>query len=325
MSQQTILITGGAGFIASHLTEVLLKDGHRVLAIDDLSTGRMENAALFKSHPNFSFARASISNEQLLDRLMSQCSVVVHLAAAVGVKLIVENPVHTIETNVMGSAQVLKTALRYGCRVLMASTSEVYGKGVKIPFSEDDDVVMGPTSKSRWSYAASKMVDEFLSLAYGQQYGLEVVTFRLFNTVGPRQTGQFGMVIPRLVEQALKNEPITVYGDGQQQRCFVDVRDVVRALQALAFHPQAPGQIFNIGSQDEISILQLAERVKKLAKSSSTITLVPYSEAYAPGFEDLQRRVPDVSKLTKLIGWKPERSLDDMLLDVIAFERGKLK
>ena len=315
------LITGGSGFIGSHLADLLLEQGHHITAIDDLSTGRMDNIAHLTDHPNFHFVRANMTDEVVLDRLASQVDIMIHLAAAVGVKLIVEQPVRTIETNIMGTEVVLKTAVRYGCRVLIASTSEVYGKGSRIPFNEEDDVLLGPTSKSRWAYAASKMVDEFLGLAYQQQYGLDVVLFRLFNTVGPRQTGRYGMVIPRFVRQALANEPITVYGDGQQQRCFCDARDAVRAIAALAFHKDAPGKVYNIGGELEISMTQLAQRIKELTASESAIEYVPYSEAYAPGFEDMQRRVPDTTRLKNLIKWSPALSLDEILGAVIDYQK----
>lgn len=319
------LITGGAGFIGSHLAEALLAKGHRVVAIDDLSTGRLENIESFRSHANFEFVRATITDTIVMDRLASQSDVIVHLAAAVGVQLIVEHPVHTIETNVMGTEAVLQTALRYGSTVLVASTSEVYGKGSRIPFCEEDDVLLGATSKSRWAYAASKMVDEFLGLAYHREYGLDVVVLRLFNTVGPRQTGQYGMVVPRFVQQALRGEPITVYGEGTQSRCFCDARDVVEAITGLAEHPDAAGQVFNVGGAEEISIHDLAMRVKDLAGSASEITRIPYSEAYAPGFEDMQRRVPDTGRIQALIGWQPTRSLDEILESVIGYERRSLR
>jgi UDP-glucose 4-epimerase len=251
-----------------------------------------------------------------MDRLASQADIIVHLAAAVGVKLIVEQPVHTIETNIMGTEAVLKAALRYNCRVLLASTSEVYGKGNRIPFHENDDVLLGPTSKNRWAYAASKMVDEFLGLAYGAEFGLEVAIFRLFNTVGPRQTGRYGMVIPRFMGQALQGKPITVYGDGKQQRCFCDVRDVVRALVDLSLHPDAPGRVYNIGSTEEVTIRDLAGRIKKAAGSQSPIEMVPYEKVYGPGFDDMQRRVPDIAAIQALIGWEPTFRLDEILAAV---------
>jgi UDP-glucose 4-epimerase len=322
---KTFLITGGAGFIGSHLSKYILERGHTVYALDNLSTGSMDNVEYIRSNPalakNFHFVRDDIMNEMVLDRIISQVDIVVHLAAAVGVQLIVEKPVHTIETNIMGSEVVLKTALRYGCRVMLASTSEVYGKGVKIPFCEDDDVLLGNTSKSRWAYAASKMIDEFLGLAYYQEYGLEVVPFRLFNTVGARQTGRYGMVIPRFVQQALRGEPIRVFGDGSQSRCFCDVRDVVEAVYGLALHSEAPGKLFNIGSSEEISIMDLAKTVKRLSQSASDIALVPYSEAYPPGFEDMQRRMPDASRIFQLLGWKPRFTLEQILQSVLEFER----
>lgn len=315
------LITGGAGFIGSHLADLLLSQGHRVAAIDDLSTGQATNIAHLQDHPNFAFTQGSIADDDLLESCVARCDILVHLAAAVGVKLIVEQPVRTIETNIMGTEQVLKAAMRHRVRVLIASTSEVYGKGSRIPFHEEDDVLLGPTSKSRWAYAASKMVDEFLGLAYHQQHGLDVVLFRLFNTVGPRQTGRYGMVIPRFVSQALANEPITIYGDGQQKRCFCDVRDVVQAIAKLAIHPAAAGRVFNIGSSEEITIEALASRICQLAGSSSALTFTPYSQAYAPGFEDMFRRVPDTQRVRDLIGWQPTRKLDDILQGVIDSQR----
>ncbi len=316
LQPSTILITGSAGFIGSHLADALLAQGHRVLAIDNLSTGRTENIRHLLDNPNFHFACASITYEVVLDRLASQADIIVHLAAAVGVKLVVEHPVHTIETNIIGTEAVLQAGRRYGCRVLIASTSEVYGKGNRIPFSEEDDVLLGATSKSRWAYAASKMVDEFLGLAYQQEYGLPVVLFRLFNTVGPRQMGRYGMVIPRFVGQALRGEPITVYGDGRQSRCFCDVSDVVRAITGLMQHPEAPGQVYNIGGSEEIRIRELAERVKVVTESCSEIMHIPYTEAYARGFEDMHRRVPDTSRIQALLGWHPQLSLDQILVRV---------
>jgi nucleoside-diphosphate-sugar epimerase len=315
------LITGGAGFIGSHLCELLLSQGHRVVAIDNLSTGRAENIAHLRPLPHFQFVRETIGNAQVLDRLTSESDVVVHLAAAVGVQLIVQDPVHTIQTNIMGTEAVLVAAQRYGCKVLIASTSEVYGKGVRVPFHEDDDRLMGPTTRSRWAYATSKAVDEFLGLAYHSQYGLPVAVMRLFNTVGPRQTGRYGMVVPRFVRQALQEKPLTVYGDGSQSRCFSDVADVTRAVAQLAEEPAALGQVFNIGSTEEVTIRELAERVIELTGSRSEITYVPYDDAYAPGFEDMQRRVPSIEKITRLIGYAPRFTLDDTLRRVIAHER----
>lgn len=317
MKRQTwrsrILITGGAGFIGSHLTADLLKQGRQVTVIDDLTTGRFKNIEPFMHHPNFRFAIDSIKNEAVLDRLASDSETIIHLAAAVGVNLIVERPVHTIETNILGTELVLKTALRYKAKVLIASTSEVYGKGSKIPFQENDDVLLGPTNKSRWAYAASKMVDEFLGLAYHRERELPVVVFRLFNTVGPGQTGRYGMVIPRLTQQALRGQPMTVFGDGRQRRCFCDVRDVIRALQGLMEHPKAVGQVFNIGGTNEISIKELAQKIIQITNSKSTVKLIPYDEAYAPGFEDMQRRLPDTTKIQKLIAWKPGIPLEETL------------
>ena len=320
---QTFFLTGGAGFIGSHLTEAILAGGDRVLAIDNLSTGSMDNVTHFLGHPDHRFEQASITDRSIVERMASEADVIVHLAAAVGVKLIVEHPVQTIETNVMGTEEILRVALRNKCRVLIASTSEVYGKGSKFPFAEEDDVLLGATSKSRWAYAASKMVDEFLGLAYWREFGLDVVPFRLFNTIGPRQTGQYGMVVPRFIRQALGGEPITVYGDGSQRRCFCDVRDVVPAILGLAGHSDAPGRVYNIGGTEEVSIQELAERVVEMTGSDSQITKVPYSEAYAPGFEDMERRVPDTERIHELLGWKPKRGLREILSDVISYERGR--
>lgn len=323
--RRSVLITGGAGFIGSHLAEALLQLGYAVTVIDDLSTGRFENIAHLVEHPRFHFAIDTITNEIVLDRLASECSVIFHLAAAVGVKLIVEKPVHTIQANVMGTEAVLKAALRYRAKVLIASTSEVYGKGHTIPFREEDDVVLGPTNRSRWGYAASKMVDEFLGLAYHHEYGLPVVIFRLFNTVGPRQVGQYGMVVPRFVQQALAGKPISVYGDGQQSRCFMHVHDAVRAIIGLSQSPQAVGQVFNVGAQEEHTILNLARHVLAAVEGSEClppendprIAFVPYEQAYAVGFDDMQRRVPSIEKIRQTIGWQPEHSLKDILRDVI--------
>jgi UDP-glucose 4-epimerase len=312
------LITGGAGFIGSHLSETLLAQGHSVTVIDDLSTGRFENIAHLCPYPHFSFAIETITNETVMDRLASECDIIFHLAAAVGVKLIVERPVHTIETNILGTEMVLRLANRYRRKVLVASTSEVYGKGVRVPFSEEDDRVIGPTSKSRWAYATSKAVDEFLALAYHREKKVPVVVLRFFNTVGPRQMGRYGMVIPRFVKWALAGEPIQVYGTGEQSRCFCNVTDTVRAIIGLMEAPAAVGEIFNIGSDQEVTIKDLAERIKSMTGSSSEIVYVPYDQAYAPGFEDMARRMPDISKIGRVTGWKPTVSLEETLRQVIA-------
>ena len=315
------LVTGGAGFIGSHLCELLIEQGHQVVAIDDLTTGSIANIQNLRTGPNFQFVRETITNVDVLDRLTSQADVVIHLAAAVGVKLIVEDPVHTIRTNIMGSESVLTIANRYGCKVLLASTSEVYGKGVQVPFSEEDDCLFGPTTHSRWAYATSKAVDEFMGLAYHLQYGLPVVIMRFFNTVGPRQSGRYGMVVPRFVRCALRNEPLEVYGDGLQTRCFIDVSDVVQAIIHLADHPDAVGQVFNIGSTEEISIEKLAQTIIRLIGSQSSIHYIPYDEAYAPGFEDMRRRVPSIDKISRLIGFEPRYNLNQTLSHVIQYER----
>lgn len=319
--KENILVTGGAGFIGSHLCELLVHQGYRVVAIDDLSTGRLENIQPLLPLPNFQFVRETITNGLVLDRLTSEADIVIHLAAAVGVKLIIENPVHTIRTNIIGTEAVLSTANRYGCKVLIASTSEVYGKGVKVPFAEEDDRLMGSTTHSRWAYATSKAIDEFLGLAYYRQFNLPVVILRFFNTIGPRQTGRYGMVVPRFIRQALANEPITVYGDGGQSRCFADVLDVTGAVARLANHPEAVGQVFNIGSTEEVTILELARRVIAATASQSEINFVPYDEAYAPGFEDMRRRVPSIEKVRRLIGYQPRHTLAETLQRIIASER----
>jgi UDP-glucose 4-epimerase len=311
------LITGGAGFIGSHLSEQLLAQGHRVMVVDDLSTGRLENIAHLHQQPGFGFAIETITNETVMDRLASECDIIFHLAAAVGVKLIVEQPVRTIETNILGTETVLRLANRYRRKVLIASTSEVYGKGVRVPFCEQDDRLMGPTHRSRWAYAASKAVDEFLALAYHRERNLPVIVARLFNTVGPRQTGRYGMVIPRFVQWALAGENLQVYGTGQQSRCFCNVADTVRALIQLAEQPTAVGEICNVGTDEEVTIQELAMRIIAMAGSESRIEYVPYDQAYAPGFEDMQRRIPDLSKIGRLVGWKPTVQLDQTLQQVI--------
>ena len=314
-----------AGFIGSHLADELIKRGNMVTIIDDLSTGRLENIKHLVDHPNFNFAIDTILNEVVMDRLVSESDVIIHLAAAVGVRLIVEKPVHTIETNVKGTETVLKIARRYNVKVLLASTSEVYGKSIDVPFCEDDDVVLGPTTRSRWSYAATKMVDEFLGLAYCQEYHLPVVIFRMFNTVGPRQVGQYGMVIPRFIEQVMNGEPISVYSDGKMTRCFMHVSDAVQAILALVEEPMAVGKVFNIGSTDEISINDLARTVLAVMDGSdqlgsgddARIQFIPYEKAYAVGFEDMRRRVPDITRIMKLTGWEPKLDLRKILQDVI--------
>jgi UDP-glucose 4-epimerase len=321
-----ILITGGAGFIGTHLTRALLERGDTVAILDNLSTGSFENISEFVGHPRYSFAIDTLDNALVLDRLTSQVDAIVHLAAAVGVQLVVERPTETIETNVLGTHAVLQAAQRYRCRTLIASTSEVYGKGVRVPFHEDDDLLLGPSSRSRWSYAASKLLDEFLGLAAYREYGLPVTITRFFNTVGPGQSGRYGMVVPRLVRQALRQEAITVYGDGQQTRCFCHVRDTVRALLLLLDQPtQTAGQVFNIGSSHEVTIQRLAETVIERTDTTSSIQYIPYSEAYAPGFEDMRRRVPDTGKIRAAVGWHSTLDLATILDDVIAYEEACLR
>lgn len=316
------LITGGAGFIGSHLAERLLAAGERVTVIDNLSTGAFTNIAPLEAHPNFRYAIEDIRNIHVMDRLVSECDVIYHLAAAVGVQKIISEPIETIEVNIGGTEVVLQTARRYRKKVLIASTSEVYGKGVRFPFHEDDDSLLGPTVRSRWSYAASKAIDEFLALAYHKEIGLPVVIARLFNTVGARQSGQYGMVLPRFVRWALAGEPILVYGDGQQQRCFCNVRDVVAALHELAQTPAAVGEVVNVGSGEEVTILELAERVRQCAGSASDIRLIPYEQAYEAGFEDFRRRVPSIEKIRRLTGWQPTTPLDTTIDEIIGYYKG---
>ena len=311
------LITGGAGFIGSHLAERLLDLGHEVMVLDNLSTGSIDNITHLKTAKHFSYVIDSVTSESLLAEKIDRSDVVFHLAAAVGVKLIVEQPVHTIETNVYGTEVVLKHANKKKKLVFIASTSEVYGKSADVPFREGADVVLGPSAKHRWAYACSKLIDEFLALAYWKENKLPVVVVRLFNTVGPRQTGQYGMVLPTFVRQALAGHPITVFGDGTQSRSFTDVSDVVGALIALAGEPRAIGQVFNIGNVGEISIRDLAEQVKRMTGSASPIRLIPYDEAYEEGFEDMPRRVPDISKIGALIGYTPKVGLDEIIQRVI--------
>ena len=315
------LITGGAGFIGSHLAEALLERGDKVIVIDNLSTGSIENIIHLKGRPGFEYVIDSVENEPLLAELIDRSDVVFHFAAAVGVKLIVEQPVYTIETNIHGTEVVLKHANKKKKLVVIASTSEVYGKSEDVPFREDSDLVMGPTPKHRWAYACSKAIDEFLALAYWKERKLPVIIVRFFNTVGPRQTGQYGMVIPNFVQQALAGKPITVFGDGRQSRSFTHVADVVGALLKLVSEPKAIGQVINLGNTEEVSIQKLAERVRELSGSTSPITLVPYDEAYESGFEDMPRRVPDLSKAEAMIGYKTRYTLDDILTQVIAYFR----
>ncbi|HPF40659.1 MAG TPA: GDP-mannose 4,6-dehydratase [Phycisphaerae bacterium] len=312
-----ILVTGGAGFIGSHLIERLLHRGDRVIALDDLSTGSLRNLSAVIDHENFRFVQDDVRNEGTLSVLIEQADAVFHLAAAVGVQLIVDRPVHTIETNIHGTEVVLNVANKFRTPVLLASTSEVYGKSERVPFREDDDTVLGATRFSRWSYACSKAIDEFLGLAYHDQYGLPVVITRLFNTVGPRQTGQYGMVIPRFVDAALRGDPLTIFGTGTQSRCFGYVGDVVEALMGLMDAPAAFGNVFNIGSTQEVTIDALARRVLELTGSRSETKYISYEQAYGRPFDDMMRRVPDLSRVHATIGWAPTTSLDDILRSVI--------
>jgi UDP-glucose 4-epimerase len=316
-----VLITGGAGFVGSHLAEALLAAGDEVHVLDDLSTGSIDNIAPMKSHPGFGYSIDTVTNEPLLAELIDRCDTVVHLAAAVGVKLIVEQPVHTIETNVHGTEVVLKHANKKKKLVFIASTSEVYGKSTDVPFREAADLVLGPTSKHRWAYACSKLIDEFLALAYWKEKQLPVVIVRLFNTVGPRQTGRYGMVLPTFVRQALAGQPITVFGDGTQSRSFTYVGDVVEALVRLTHEPRAVGEVFNIGNMGEVTISDLAERVKQMTGSSSPIQHIPYDQAYEAGFEDMPRRVPDITKIRDFVGYEPKVKLDDIIRSVIEHMR----
>jgi UDP-glucose 4-epimerase len=311
------LITGGAGFIGSHLSDLLIANGDAVHVLDDVSTGRVENVAALEGHSAFECTIGSVDDEALVANLVERSDVVVHLAAAVGVRLIVERPVHAIETNVHCTEVVLAQADAHRKPVLIASTSEVYGKSDALPFREDGDLQMGATNKARWAYACSKAIDEFLAMAYWRERELPVTVVRLFNTVGPRQTGIYGMVVPRLVGQALAGAPLTVYGDGAQKRCFCHVADVVQALHGLLRERAARGNVFNVGSMSEVSILELAQHVLAVTGSDSSISLVPYDEAYGEGFEDMYRRVPDITKVSQLIGWSPTSSLEDIIRDVV--------
>ena len=319
------LITGGAGFIGSHLAETLIEQGDDVTIIDDLSTGSFNNIEHLTDNSHFHFVNETILNETVMDRLVSECDIIFHLAAAVGVELVVHDPVHTIETNVLGTDAVLKIANRYRKKVLLTSTSEIYGRGVNSTFSEDDDRLMGSNTRSRWSYACSKSLDEFLALAYYKQKSLPTVICRLFNTIGPRQTGHYGMVVPRFVHQALSGDPLTVYGDGFQSRCFCNVLDTIEALIILSKSTEAEGDVFNIGNTEEITISDLARRIVELTGSSSKIIYVPYEKAYEEGFEDMRRRKPSIEKMIKMFKWQPKLSLEDTLRSIIKYEQDPMK
>lgn len=311
------LITGGAGFIGSHLAERLLADGSKVIAIDNLSTGSLKNIEVFKANPDFDFVEGDVRNTELMETLVERSDVVFHLAAAVGVQLIADKPVHTIETNISGTEVVLETCNKFSKKILLASSSEVYGKNEKVPFREDDDIVLGSTSLSRWSYACSKAIDEFLGLAFYQQYGLSVVIGRFFNTIGPRQTGQYGMVVPRFVQWALRNEPVLIYGTGKQRRCFCFVDDLVEAVIGLMNCSQAAGKVYNIGSAEETTIEQLADKIIALTASSSKKEFIPYEVAYGRPIEDMMRRVPNLQRIKKTIGWQPKTPLTETLQVII--------
>ncbi len=312
-----VLITGGAGFIGSHLADKLINNGHKVAILDDLSTGKLENVSHLEDNKNFEIVVGSILNGVLVDKLVEQCDVIFHLAAAVGVELIVKKPMESLTTNIKGSEIVLEMAHRYHKKVLITSTSEIYGKNVNGPLKEDDDRILGSPLKTRWSYSTAKAVDEMLAYVYWKEKNVPSVIVRLFNTVGPRQTGSYGMVMPRFVSQALKNDTVTVYGDGKQSRCFVHVKDVVGALVKLMDEPRAVGEVFNIGSQEEITIEQLAKEIIRITKSKSKIESIPYEKAYEEGFEDMQRRVPDITKINKLIGFKPTYTLSEIIKDIV--------
>lgn len=320
-----VLVTGGAGFIGSHLCERLLNDGHQVDVIDDLSTGNIGNIKNCMGNTKFNYVNDSVLNEKMMYPLIDKCEMVYHLAAAVGVKLIVEEPVRTIETNIRGTEVVLSIAKKYRKRVLIASTSEIYGKNGKVPFKEDDDCLLGSTTFSRWSYACSKAIDEFLGLAYHRQFGLPVHIVRFFNTVGERQTGQYGMVIPRFVKAALLGEPLIIYGDGKQSRCFGYVKDVIDGMIALVNDHSSYGSVYNIGSTEEISIENLAIKIKEMTGSYSDLKYIPYEEVYGQGFDDMRRRVPSLEKIEKQVGYEPKTSLDKMLEIIIKYYREEIK
>jgi len=319
---ERVLITGGAGFIGSHLAEALLSEGKEVFVIDDLSTGSTANVTHLQGNPKFHFTKGSILKADELEPLVEQVDFVYHLAAAVGVELVVRSPVFTIEDNVRGTENVLAAAAKRKVGLLLTSTSEVYGKSEHARFREDDDLLIGPPTFGRWSYACSKLLDEFLALAYWREKKMPVFIVRLFNTVGQRQTGRYGMVVPRFVQSAVRNEPILIHGDGKQTRCFCHVTDVVRALVAVPNQARAVGQVYNIGSTEEVSIFELARRIKQLTESQSELRLIPYDQAYSKGFEDMRRRVPSIDKMYQLMGWRPTKSLDEILRLMIEFQRG---
>ena len=321
----SVLVTGGAGFIGSHLAERLLKDGNKVVVVDNLSTGSLENIESFKNRSGFDFVEGDIRNAGLMEPLAEQCDVIYHLAAAVGVKLIADRPVHTIETNISGTEVVLDAANKFDKKILIASSSEIYGKSEAVPFCEDDDIVLGSTSLSRWSYACSKAIDEFLGLAFYQQYGLGVVIGRFFNTIGPRQTGQYGMVVPRFVQRALRNEPVLIYGTGRQRRCFCYVGDLVEAVIDLMNCEQAVGRVYNIGSAEEITIEGLADKIIEMTGSKSKKEFVPYEIAYGRPIEDMMRRMPSLERIKETIGWEPKTGLTEMLQVIIESEKLKTK
>jgi UDP-glucose 4-epimerase len=317
------LITGGAGFIGSHLSDKLISNGYKVTILDDLSTGKMGNITHLENNDNFKLVIGTILNDRLVDKLVENCDLIFHLAAAVGVELIVKKPMESLTTNIKGSEIVLEMAYRYHKKVLITSTSEIYGKNVNGPLKEDDDRILGSPLKTRWSYSTAKAVDEMLAYIYWKEKSVPSVIVRLFNTVGPRQTGSYGMVMPRFISQALKNEPVTVYGDGKQSRCFIHVKDVVDALVKLIEEPKAVGEVFNIGSQEEISIEQLAKEIIKFTGSQSKVEYVSYKTAYEEGFEDMQRRVPDISKINKIIGFKPTCNLAGIIKDIVGYLKSK--
>jgi UDP-glucose 4-epimerase len=316
------LITGGAGFIGSHLVEELLKEGHQVIILDNLSTGKLQNVSSLETNPDFELVVGTVLNEYLVDKLAEKCDVIFHLAAAVGVELIVKEPLESLTTNIKGSEIVLEMANRYHKKILITSTSEIYGKNINGPLKEDDDRILGSPLKVRWSYSTAKAVDEMLAYVYWKEKQVPSIIVRLFNTVGPKQTGAYGMVMPRFVSQALKNEPITVYGNGKQSRCFIHVKDVVNALIHLIEEPKAVGEVFNIGSQEEITMEELAREIIRITKSKSKIDYIPYEKAYEEGFEDMQRRVPDTTKVNGLIGFKPTYTLEEIIKDIILNYKG---